>query len=316
MECHIIWNKLSLQEWQLRFDKITRSNILQSYTYAQAICKTNKQHARWGLVVIDGQEAGLVQIIEASILWNLLHGVVLDRGPLWFDGFGGAAHIKIFFEEFNKCFPQRFGRKRRIIPEIEDGATAQAILKQAGLERVEAELGYQTLWWDFTSDDEVARGDLKRKWRGKVSKAERSGLIIEWDDKGAFYPWLRAVYAQDKKKRGYGGASPQLLDNLAAFSTPENPMIIGKASLNKEDIAVVMFLKHGRSATYQVGWSSEEGRNNNAHHLLLWQARTMLQGYGIQELDLGGINDDTAAGIKIFKEGTGATISKLVGHYH
>lgn len=311
--CTIEWNILSLDEWQIRFDKIPRSNILQSYPYAQAMAATERQRARWGLIKIKGVEAGLVQILEAGILWNILHGVILDRGPLWFEGFGGAAHIKLFFEVFNKEFPQRFGRKRRILPEIESGATAQALIKQTGLILKIEESAYQTLWWDLEGEP-----SLRSNWRGSLQKAEKmlnSGDIdIAWDDKGVFYPDLRREYAIDKQLKGYGGASPKFLDNLARFSTKDSPMIIGKVSKGSEFIAMMMFLKHGQSATYQVGWSSDVGRKHCAHHLLLWRARTMLQEYGVKQLDLGGINDEND-GIKKFKEGTGATPCTLLGFY-
>ena len=40
-----------------------------------------------------------------------------------------------------------------------------------------------------------------------------------------------------------------------------------------------------------------------------------LKDKGIKELDLGGVNDETAAGIKTFKEGVGGTLVRTVGHY-
>jgi len=316
MNLEIHWNNLSLEEWQKRFKTIKRSNILQSYHYAQAICKTQRQQARWGLILIDGQEAGLVQLLEAKTLWGLFHAIILDRGPLWFDGFGGAAHIKLFFEKMNMAYPKRFGRKRRFIPEIEDGPAARHLLDQInGFERQGATGSYQTLWWDLTIDDEEARAALRSNWRSALNKAQKDGLEVICDDAGKLYSWLRPIYKTDKQLKGYSGASPQLLDNLAAFSTSDDPMVIMKAQKEGRDIAVVMFLVHGRSATYQVGWSSEEGRNRNAHHFLLWQARSVLKQYGVQEIDLGGVNDETATGIKKFKEGTNAKISKLIGHY-
>ena len=79
MECNIEWNKLTLPEWDSRFNALPRPNILQSYDYARAICATDRMKARWGLVKIDGAEAGLVQILEAGILGNLVHAVILDR---------------------------------------------------------------------------------------------------------------------------------------------------------------------------------------------------------------------------------------------
>lgn len=316
MNCEIRWNSLSLEEWQLRFKQIPRSNILQSYHYAQAACKINRQRARWGLIIIDGQEAGLCQLLEAKTLWGLLHAVILDRGPLWFDGYGGAAHVKFFFEKLLQEFPNRFGRKRRFIPEIEDGPSARQLTGQiSGFNRQDNQSSYQTLWWDLTIDDEIARSQLRGNWRSSLNQAEKSNLKVVCDDQGKLYSWLRPIYKTDKQLKGYSGASPQLLDNLAAFSTSENPMVIMKAQKEGRDIAVVMFLVHGRSATYQVGWSSEEGRTHNAHHFLLWQARSVLKQYGVQEIDLGGVNDETAAGVKKFKEGTNAKASTLIGHY-
>ena len=313
-QMEIRWNTLTLQEWSARFNHLCCSNILQSYHYAQALAASEKQKARWGLILIGEQEAGLVQVIEASALFNLFHGVIIDRGPLWFEGFGGAAHIKLFFDEIEKQFPNRFGRKRRFIPEVQNGAAAEGILKQCGLQKNNDQKPYQTLWWDLTIDSDSANDNLRSNWRGSLNKAERAGLNIEWDDKGTFYPWLRDKYKKDKQLRGFGGVSPRFLDNLARFSTQENPMIIGKVTKDGQNIAGVMFLKHGRSATYQIGWSSEEGRKYCAHHLLLWQGRSILAERGVNELDLGGINDE-AEGLKKFKEGTGASPSRLVGHY-
>lgn len=98
------------------FKALPQSNILQHSAYAVAMSKRPAHRVRTGLVFFNGQKAGLFQIIEVGFLFDFFHAVMLDRGPLWFDGFGGAAHIKVFFQWFNKTFPQRFGRKRRILP--------------------------------------------------------------------------------------------------------------------------------------------------------------------------------------------------------
>lgn len=316
LQCHIRWNTLSLDEWDTRFAKIKCSNILQSYDYAIAMARHNKHKARWGLIEINGQEAGLVQLLEASILFQAFHAVMIDRGPLWFDGFGGAAHIKAFWERIQKQFPKRFGRRRRFMPEIEDGATAKAILKQTGIVPKQILEPHQSLWWDLTMSDEEARAQLKSGWRGSLQKAEKSGMTIEWDENLVSYKQFKTCYIADKTMRGYHGLSPQLLDNLALISAKRPFMIIGNAKYDGETIASILVLTHGQSATYQLGWSLDEGRKFCAHHLLLWQARTFLKNRGINDFDLGGINEDEAAqGIKKFKTGTGAMPYKLVGLY-
>lgn len=318
-KCIIVWNTLPLDEWQNRFNKIKKSNILQSYSYAKAASRFYRQKVRWGLIIIDGKEAGLVQVMEASLFFNLIHGVIVDRGPLWFDGFGGAFHVQAFITTFQKEFPKRFGRKYRLLLEIEDSPSASALIKQTGLEILPEKEPYETYWLDLVPEIDALRSNLNGKWRNCLKKAENiqkeDVLSIDWDKGGLFYPLLREKYAVDKKERAFGGISPQFLDIFAPFLLEEGNMLIGVASFNDEPIASIMIVKHGQSATYQIGWTSDKGRSNNAHHLLLWQALNVLKQWGVTTLDLGGINNETAAGIKKFKQGVGGMPYRLVGHY-
>lgn len=314
MKCTIKWNTLSIEDWEKKFSTLPRSNFIQSYTYARAACPLQKQKARWGLIYIDGREAGLVQLFEAGILWNAFHAIIIDRGPLWFEGFGTALHVKLFFDELNRQFPQRFGRRRRVLPETEDGPTAQKLISGTGFVPANDQ-GYQTIWLDLTPDAEILRANLKQKWRNSLNKAERSGLTVEWDEELAHMPWLLAVYATDKEARGYGGASPQLLKSYMPLLAAKRELLIGRAVKNGEAQAFVLLATHGRSATYLAGWNSSSGRENSAHHLLLWQGALMLQKKGIRELDLGGINDESAEGIKVFKEGLGGKNVRYVGRH-
>jgi hypothetical protein len=315
MKCDIQWNSLSLPEWEERFAQIKRSNFLQSYVYAQGACQHYRQKVRWGLLLIDGKEAGLVQLFEAGFLFNLFHAVIIDRGPLWFDGYGHAAHVQAFLKEFQAQFPKRIGRKRRILPEIDGGLAANALIKQVGLEKLEEKEPYETYWLDLLKNKQDLRVNLDGKWRNSLKKAEEANLTIEWDEKGALYPWIRAEYSLDKTLRGYGGISPQFLDILTPFLLNNRSMVIGKAMLDGCAIAGVLLICHGQSATYQIGVTTEQGRDVNAHHLLLWQGAAILKDKGISELDLGGVNDDTAEGIKRFKKGMGGEPYRLVGHY-
>lgn len=317
MKCEIQFNTLSLPEWEARFSKIKRSNLLQSYPYAQAACRVYKQTARWGLILIDGHDAGLIQILEAGFLWNFFHGVMIDRGPLWFDGFGGAAHLSCVLKELRRLFPRRFGRRVRFLPEIEDGSAAQGLMTQAGWQRKEDEPGYQTLWLDLRPDLKTLRAGLDRKWRNSLNRADKiGGIQLEWDCEGRFFPWLNKIYALDKSTRGYGGAAPQFMDVFAPFLTSRQDMMIGRAILDGRAVAAVMFVCHGQSATYHIGWNAPEGRKHFAHHVLLWAGLEKLKSRDIKDLDLGGINDtDEAAGLKKFKEGLGGQKTTLVGQY-
>jgi len=307
MTCNINWNVLTFPEWEQRFKTLNRASLLQGYPYAQSMAETKGQKPRWGLITIDGHEAGLVQIFEVSLFFKAIHAVILDRGPIWFGNFGNKAHIDAFFTEFNRQFPDRIGRKRRIIPETD------ADLNPLGFKKIAS--GYETIWLDLTQSEEGLRAGLKKNWRGTLQKAENAGIALDWDNKGQHMDWLMQNYAVDKETKGYDGPSVKLLRTLAKYHLPRDEMLIGRASLNGKEVAGILILCHGSAATYQIGFTSPEGRDNGAHHLLLWQALGVLKFKQIRDFDLGGINDDTAKGVKRFKQGMGGKTVMLGGQY-
>lgn len=314
MTCNINWNALDKDQWEKHFAAIPRANLLQSYDYARAVCPLYGQSARWGVIEIKGKPAGLLQMLETGLLNNAIHAVMLDRGPLWFEGFGSAADAEAFFNEFNRLFPRRPGRRRRIIPEIEETAKSRAMFENLDYKQ-RAGQGYQTIWLDLTKDTEAMRSRLKKNWRGDLRKAEKAGLTIEWDREGHLLPWLLKHYVLDKTQKGYDGPSIKLVEALGKSFAETKKLLIGRALLDNRPVGAILILCHGRAATYQIGWCGEDGRKTAAHNLLLWQAITVLKGENYQALDLGGINDDTAQGVKRFKEGLGGQTVCYAGHY-
>lgn len=302
MDCQISWNSLNAPQWHERFMKCPRVPVTQSVPYALAASKMYGQRPRWGLITINGEEAGLVQMMEAGILWNAIHAVIIDRGPLWFEGFGSAGHLSLFWQEMNRQFPQRFMRRRRFIPEMQDGPAAMSVLKGAGLTHQEGS-AYQTLWMNLRADEKDLRANLKKNWRGSLQKAERQNLEIEFDQTGETLHWFLQHYALDKASKNYSGTSVKMMGYLGhAFATKKD-ILISRVISNESPVAAALILIHGRSATYQVGWCLNEGRDVSANHFLLWQSALSLKSRGITDFDLGGVNDESAKGVKKFKEG-------------
>ena len=89
----------------------------------------------------------------------------------------------------------------------------------------------------------------------------------------------------------------------------------GTAALFVLAVAAMLFLRHGRLASYYIGWADEAGRKLNAHNRLLWQAMVALRQQGVTDLDLGGINTHDLPGISRFKLGTGGRVLTLAGTY-
>jgi lipid II:glycine glycyltransferase (peptidoglycan interpeptide bridge formation enzyme) len=77
----------------------------------------------------------------------------------------------------------------------------------------------------------------------------------------------------------------------------------------------MLFLVHGSTATYHLGWADDAGREHSAHNLLLWQACSLLAERGVQQLDLGGVNTQSNPGLARFKLGAGGRVVTWAGTY-
>jgi hypothetical protein len=315
-QCNIHWNSLTPQQWQDHLGKTRRAPLLQDARYGVAMARQNRQQTRCGLIMIDGVEAGLVQILEAQAFGRLLHAPILDRGPVWFEGFGADDHWRAFLERLQKDMPRRPGRRRRIMPELEDSDRTRTWMSDLGFKPIKDITGYRTFWLALDKEYDALRNGLKQKWRNILNKAERSDIATSWHyDPQNLRPVLEG-YHRDKQEKGYTGPSQRTLLELAKHFMPGRDMLIGHAFSGEDMIASVLIFIHGASATYQVGWTTRQGRHSGAHHLLLWQACSRLQSRAILDFDLGGFNDDQANGLYKFKAGMGGKETLLVGAYH
>lgn len=320
MNCEIIFNPSNkiITEFGLTesyFGQVKSLNLLQSFCYGVSMCRISGQRARYALIRIDGEDAGFFQVLEMGVLKNLLHTVILDRGPVWFNGYGSFEHFTAFTQALRALYPRRFGRKIRFMPEVEASEEVHRYLSSQGFRRVGTK-GYQTAWLDLDLPIEELEKGFKKKWRGALKKAQGFDLEVRWDDQGLDLNWLLERYAYDKAAKCYDGASVESLIEMAKVFKIQKHMLIGSVRYKGEPIAGVLFFLHTPSATYQIGWSGDLGRQKNAHHLLLWSALDELKKRNIQSLDLGGMNDETAKGVKKFKEGLGGKSITLAGIYN
>lgn len=313
--CTLDWSPLASSAWDQRFKTIRRSTLLQHLSYAKADRLVNQLGARRGVIKIDGVEAGLVQLGEVGLVRNLIHVVNLDRGPLWFEGFGTREQVEDFFRVFANTYPRRFGRKIRILPEVEDSGANRELLARAGLRRNDRFQGYETIWVDLSLPVDRLRARLDGNWRRFLGKSEKVDLVVREDWTGDSAAAFLAIYARDRAAKNYSGPSTKMLSALLQVMVPREEAVLLTAEYAGTVVAGLLILLHGASATYQVGFNLAEGRKVWAHHRLFWHAMVLLKERGILDFDLGGVNDESAQGIKRFKEGMGGEFVRLAGFY-
>lgn len=303
IKCEIDWATAPEHCFTTYAAQVKRLNLLQSLDYVQAICMLRRQQYRVGLIKVNGMPAGLVTIIEVGVMKNALHAVMIDRGPVWLSGYGHQEHFKAFAVALREAFPKRIGRRMRFIPEC--GGDPQMVKFLTALGFVSKSVPYKTIWLDMRLSLEDLRADQKGRWRNALSKGEKSDLEIVLSDEGKHFSWAMLGYEKDKKEKGYPGADMKTIVAMAKqFSRGKN-MIVATALFDAKPIASIVIFIHGRSATYQIGYTTKTGREKCAHHLLLWETVKRLKERKIDDFDLGGINDEDAKGVRDFKRGLG-----------
>jgi lipid II:glycine glycyltransferase (peptidoglycan interpeptide bridge formation enzyme) len=120
---------------------------------------------------------------------------------------------------------------------------------------------------------------------------------------------------EQRRSRGYFSLPRAFVAAWRVVPPAEGATLLLSARLAGERAAAVLFLVHGRTATYHLGWTGPAGRQSHAHNLLMWRAFVALQDRGVEVLDLGGVDTVREPGIARFKIGTGGRVCTLVGSY-
>lgn len=182
--------------------------------------------------------------------------------------------------------------------------------------------GDATIRLDLTQTEDALRKALDGKWRNRLKAAEKSDLKFTSSGlKPGQYQWLLDEEKKQRKSRGYRGIPPEMTalwqaeKQKAKSADRKAGLRVWRADQGRDAAAAMLFLTHGCSATYHIGWSSDEGRKQGAHNLILWNAMLELKALGFQSLDLGGVNTGSGAGIARFKLGTGGTLIRRSGTF-
>jgi hypothetical protein len=184
-----------------------------------------------------------------------------------------------------------------------------------GLSRVMT--GYSTVMLDLRQPQAELRRKLEGKWRNRLAKVEADdSLRVQVQADRQACQQLLARENEQRQSRGFHGLPTPLVPAfIDAHAKPSQALLMSTAKQGKETVAAMLFLLHGRGATYHMGWSNEVGRKLNVHNLLLWRAMAQLQAQGVEQLDLGGVNTHDLPGISRFKLGTGGQVLTLAGTY-
>jgi lipid II:glycine glycyltransferase (peptidoglycan interpeptide bridge formation enzyme) len=167
---------------------------------------------------------------------------------------------------------------------------------------------------DLNKHPEDLRSEMAGKWRNRLVGAENAKLSLQ----SIKMPtdanhWLWARDAEHQRLKSFR-ALPHDLTRAYLHVSPNAGRLFTVLE-NGIPRAAMLFLRHGSTASYHIGWNSDRGRALNAHNLLLWRAMIALRDQGIERLDLGSIDTEASPGLARFKLGSGAKPRALGGSW-
>lgn len=282
----------TIGEWREFLNRTSKTPWTQTVQYASAAAKVAHQTTHFATLERGREVVGIVAIQELKL--GPIHHVTITRGPLWLKGHENIQNQRDFSKVLKKAYPKRPLRRLRWMPEW-------TFTEESGLKK--SPQSFETLWMDLTPSLEVLRSKLHRKWRGHLNKAERSPLEVAVDFKGVHLDYFLKAYDTFKAQKKFEGPQGIFFKHEIEGALPYKDAIILWARLNNVPVAGVVVMKHGTSASYRVSWNTAEGRQHNAHFLLIWKAIEILKKHNVETFDLGGILPDDSDGLNIFKRG-------------
>lgn len=301
------WGGHQLAEWDAAHAE-SLGALQQDWSYGSAMLSLGVPVLR-ARVVQDGETVAQAQFIVRRF-GRLASIALCSRGPIWRKPLSVIEQAQVY-HALKRTLPLSGFRVVLVTPE-------QAAGDAHGLSPIRRVVtGMSTVLLDLTPSMAQLRANLEHRWRHQLTSGEASGLRVERvGTQPNQFRWLLEAEIAQRQDRGLDGLPPAFVERYTLTRTTAASTILTlRADAGRERVAAMMFLLHGASATYHIGWTSEAGRDAHAHNLILWKAIEELKARGIQQLDLGGVNTIRSAGVARFKLRTGGRLVTLAGSY-
>lgn len=307
----IVWDESTKDSWTGLLSRVEDSCHLHSWGYGEAIRLHTDMHVRRGIIYKSVKPIGIVQAIQKNYLMGFMTKTTVTRGPQWIEDLASqedkAEALQILKLTFSNGFRERF----ELSPEMENSTQNKNLLKSLGFEQIGP--GLCTQYLDLKQNIQQIRSQCAPEWIQRLCLAEENKFHVSFSDDFMSLEWMLEKYNESVKTHHIEGPSADFI-RCFLFNN-ERPLFIAKIVVVEPLLAGALIVTHGKSATYLLGWSSPEGLEKNASHILLWKSLDHLKRMGIESLDLGGLDMKNAYNITSLKQGLCPRSQVLVGDY-
>ena len=301
------WGTQDMPAWD-QAHAAAAAPLQQDWAYGSTMVSVGARVLR-ARVEADGVPVAQAQFIVRKFA-KYVSLALCTRGPLWLQALS-AKDKAAAYKAMRQSLPLPGLRFMMVTPN-------EPLDANIGLPHIRRVMsGYSTVMLDIDKPMDTLRAQLDKRWRHRLGGAEKSELNVQrMGTNPGQYRWLLDAEMQQRVDRGLEGLPLVWFEHYAeSRKQPARNLLSLRADVGRDRVAGMMFLIHGQAATYQVGWTSDAGRDLHAHNLMLWRAIEELRERGVRSLDLGGVNTQRSAGIARFKMATGGTVRQLAGSY-
>ncbi len=289
----VVLDRMSESAWQNGLPPDAAA-MQQSWRYGEA-AKALGRRVHRAEITTSSQRVGIAQVLIRP-LGRLGQVGLMSRGPIWEPDTSKEMRGRAI-SQLRRSLPGRGLRLLMSTPEDENPGILPLVT------------GNYVAEVPLLQDLDVMRAALQGKWRNGLAKAESAGLRLRLCDRAENLDWLLHLETAQQKIKRYQNLPATFLWAWVSCGPAGYKIYIAYAQGNP--VAAMLFMIHSPGVTYQIGWTSDAGRQVSAHHLLLWRAMQDFAKSGISRLDLGVVDTVTTPGLARFKLGTGADLRKL-----
>lgn len=232
----------------------------------------------------------------------------LSCGPLTArdDLFSGGV-FGFCIEALKREYVEKRNLLLRLVPPLRGGQWFDAeigLLENYGFRRSKRYEPYKTFILDLSPPLAEIRKNLDGKWRGHLSKAQRSDIEVTHSVALSDFDHLEPIFQTlIEHKRFTTRRDVKFFRRVQASEQSALQFVVHLAWHNDELIAGHIGSFVGDTAVYLVGAQTSKGRDLRASYLLLWKAIEHAKSKGNLFYDLGGINERENPSVYSFKKG-------------
>lgn len=170
----------------------------------------------------------------------------------------------------------------------------------------------RTIMLDLSRPLDRIKADLDSKWRYDLKAATSQKLVLQ-TNAGLDPKALNAIFSEMVATKQFASTTDEAKIRALVENRGANILLVSAADAGGNIHAFMVALVLGDQAVNFIAATSPEGRKSRAAFAIYWHAIEALQGLGVRDFDLGGIDPEGNPGVYRFKSRTGGVERKMVG---